>query len=233
MADRDKQDDEPRGVAYYLDQINKISGNRKCVYRGQAYARWRLESGDARRIWQSIAPNVQELNELPEDALIYSQSDLIKIARNMGFGVQDGRELKDLELLTELQHFGAATCLLDFTENAFVALYMACKDLDTVDGKVYVLPDANLEIVSVNTEIEDAIKRSSPVKFIPHMHGSAERRIIRQAGVFIIGLDGQSDFTDLSTHNLYFIFLACSKSQNALYLRVGHPSPPKGNYLKG
>ena len=151
----------------------------------------------------------------------------------MGFGVQDGRELKDLELLTELQHFGAATCLLDFTENAFVALYMACKDLDTVDGKVYVLPDANLEIVSVNTEIEDAIKRSSPVKFIPHMHGSAERRIIRQAGVFIIGLDGQSDFTDLSTHNLYFIFLACSKSQTTLYLRVGHPSPPKGNYLKG
>jgi hypothetical protein len=25
------------------------------------------------------------------------------------------------------------------------------------------------------------------------MHGSAERRIIRQAGVFIIGLDGQHD----------------------------------------
>ena len=80
MADRDKQDDEPRGVAYYLDQINKISVNRNCVYRGQADAIWQLESGAARRICQSIAPNVQGLNELTEDALIYSQSDLIKIA---------------------------------------------------------------------------------------------------------------------------------------------------------
>ena len=199
MAKTNEQNDEPRGVAYYLDQINNISGNRKCVYRGQANAEWRLESGAARQIRQSIDPNDQGLNELPENALIFSQLDLIKISRNMGFGVQDGRELKDLELLTELQHFGAATCLLDFTENTLVALYMACKGLDTVDGKVYVLPDANLEIVTVNTEIKHAINRSSPVKFIPHMHGSAERRIIRQSGVFIIGLDGQHDALKIVT----------------------------------
>lgn len=123
--------------------------------------------------------------------MIFSQSELLDDARTKGFGVQDGRVLTDLELLTELQHFGAATCLLDFTEDPLVALYMACKDLDTKDGQVYVLPDAGLDVAFVDSEIDVVIEKSRPLKFIPHMQGSAERRIIRQSGVFIIGLDDQ------------------------------------------
>ena len=42
-----------------------------------------------------------------------------------------------------------------------------------------------------------------------------------------------SDFTDLSIQKRHYKFLTCSADQNLLYLRVGHPSPPKGNYLKG
>ena len=40
---------------------------------------------------------------------------------------RNGRELKHLEILAELQHFGAATCLIDFTYNALVALWFACQ----------------------------------------------------------------------------------------------------------
>lgn len=196
MATNDNTNDnndetERRDVAYYLMKIKEKVGNKTCLYRGQANAAWKLESGAARRIRQSIDANIQLEYQFLKAALKISQSELLGDARTKGFGVQDGRVLTDLELLTELQHFGAATCLLDFTEDPLVALYMVCKDLKEEDGQVYVLPDAGLDVALVNSEIDVVIEKSRPLKFIPHMQGSAERRIIRQSGVFIIGLDDQ------------------------------------------
>ncbi len=54
--------------------------------------------------------------------------DLIRDARLRGYDQKDGRELKELEILAELQHFGAATCLIDFTYNAQVALRFTCEE---------------------------------------------------------------------------------------------------------
>ena len=39
---------------------------------------------------------------------------------------KNGRKLRDLEVLAELQHSRAATCLIDFTYNALIALWFAC-----------------------------------------------------------------------------------------------------------
>ena len=58
----------------------------------------------------------------------------------------NGERLSDLPLLAELQHFRAATCLIDFTRNALVALWFACEkksttesedEVEETDGKVY------------------------------------------------------------------------------------------------
>ena len=54
--------------------------------------------------------------------------DLIRKARLRGYDQKNGRELKPLEILAELQHHGAATCLIDFTYNAQAALRFACKE---------------------------------------------------------------------------------------------------------
>src|SRR5438105_1147733 len=48
-----------------------------------------------------------------------------------------GRRLTDLELLAVLQHFGAATRLLDFTKNAFSALWFACNSDPAEYGLVF------------------------------------------------------------------------------------------------
>ena len=56
----------------------------------------------------------------------------------MPMEVMDGATLSDLQRLSVLQHQGAATGLLDFTEYPLVALWFACAERSDKDGKVFV-----------------------------------------------------------------------------------------------
>ena len=58
---------------------------------------------------------------------LYTNKDLIKTARQRGYDNKDGREWNELDILVELQHFRAATCLIDFSFSAHVALWLACQ----------------------------------------------------------------------------------------------------------
>ena len=42
-----------------------------------------------------------------------------------------------LEVMAQLQHYGAATGLIDFTESALAALWFACKDEQDKPGRVF------------------------------------------------------------------------------------------------
>ncbi|VVM26322.1 hypothetical protein BSPWISOXPB_3766 [uncultured Gammaproteobacteria bacterium] len=48
-------------------------------------------------------------------------------------------KLSDLELLLELQHYGAATGLVDFSRDFLIALWFAAHDNKGKNGKVFVL----------------------------------------------------------------------------------------------
>ena len=53
---------------------------------------------------------------------------------------------KDLSILAQLQHQGAATSLIDFSDNPLVALWFACKknlNQDSSNGKVFILSTGN------------------------------------------------------------------------------------------
>ena len=58
---------------------------------------------------------------------------------SLGHDQKNGQQLSDLEILAELQHFGAATCLIDFSRSALVALWFACQQSSrgAANGKVY------------------------------------------------------------------------------------------------
>ena len=64
--------------------------------------------------------------------------DVIEEARRRGYDLKNGRPLSDLEILCEMQHFRVATCLIDFTYSAEVALWFACSSNsdEQLDGKV-------------------------------------------------------------------------------------------------
>lgn len=66
------------------------------------------------------------------DKFLRINEDLIDEAKLRGYNERDGRQLTDLEILVELQHYGAATCLIDFSYSAQVALWFACQS----DSKV-------------------------------------------------------------------------------------------------
>ena len=117
-------------VEEYLDWVREVvdpAGN--FAFRGQARAEWSLECGAARRLSRhdDMSSGLTE-RDLQEKFVQYHRIKLIRPARNYGFGSQQGRELGDLEILAKLQHLGAATCLLDFTRNPLIALWMACEN---------------------------------------------------------------------------------------------------------
>ena len=126
--------------------------------------------------------------------------DLIAEARLRGHGEKDGRKLGDLEILAEFQHYGAATCLIDFTYNAQVALYFACqKDIkwernsedagEVPDGKVYVVlndPDKFQKIAPdlLEKKVDELFQGDQLYHWEPGYHNN---RVIAQQSIFLFG----------------------------------------------
>ena len=100
------------------------------LFRGVSNADYEIEASAYRR---------PKKDERDFEKFLRINRELIKDARLQGLDVIDGRELKDLEILAEFQHYQAATCLIDFTYSAQVALWFACgQDSDEPsDGKVF------------------------------------------------------------------------------------------------
>ena len=109
------------------------------VYRGQVNARWTVDSGAVRRLVATDGEEVlQDEGTLRESVRQYQTDELIIPMQVIG-----GEPLTDIQMLSVLQHQGAATMLLDFTENPLVALWFACVDKPESDGKVFAVDIGN------------------------------------------------------------------------------------------
>lgn len=89
------------------------------LFRGVTRDDYKIEASTYRRL--------QPGEDRTPAKLLTMNEKLIADARLMGHDQKDGQRLSDLDLLAELQHFGAATCLIDFTRDAQVALWFACQ----------------------------------------------------------------------------------------------------------
>ena len=184
-------------IGKYLDKILNASDEARIyAYRGQRNADWALHSGATRRLIDEYGDGVVFDQEFSEKYVDYHTFNLINPARTSGYGIEDGRNLSDLELLAKLQHFGAATGLLDFTRSPLVALWFAAEDIDH-DGKVFMI-DTNdpIRIAKVldgqSAQLLHSVFVPSPgsqsVSFWePTRSGDALPRILLQRSVFIIG----------------------------------------------
>ena len=146
-----------RNIAEYLKEILEIKDqwrNSILAFRGQENNEWPLASSAERRLHASSADQDGVTTRL---FIEYHQS-LLTRCKLKNYHQREGKPLEELELLADLQHHGAATCLLDFTRNALVALWFACEKLDA-EGKVFVVNTAD-ETAFLEITLPDIENRS-------------------------------------------------------------------------
>ena len=154
------------------------------VYRGLADESQKAEASLHRRIRG-------ERESAPKEELIQASEELVKQAKLQGYARDPAGDLKDLQLMGRLQHYGAATCLIDFTKNPHVALWFAClpsKQKDGgADGKVIAVDISKYDTVPskrLGNSLSKLMKAKHPWKWKPESLGN---RDITQHSEFIFG----------------------------------------------
>ena len=194
-------------IGKYLVQIQlatRVAGIY--AYRGQQDSEWPLHSAAARRLREEHGDDVLRDLEFPQMYAGYHRDALIEPARTRGFGSEAGRRLSDLEVLAKLQHFGAATGLLDFTWSALVALWFSCED-SSRDGKLFCININDATLVSRISTDEGGLSATAVFSgdagsrqlsyWEPPLSGDASARILRQRSVFVIGRPLLPEDTDI------------------------------------
>lgn len=167
------------------------------LFRGVTNEEYDISASAYRRL--------KDRNESPEDRVVNFEKfiqinrGLIRDVRLQDMDWKNGRKLKDLEILAELQHFRAATCLIDFTYNALIALWFAC-DQDAANatkcGKVVAIHtgqghqfrEVTLELLEKDIDYfflgnEDEMPQQLYKWQPPHQNS----RIIAQQSIFLFG----------------------------------------------
>ena len=188
-----------------LDDFIKWAGQfeeREFVFRGVSNERYEIEASAYRR---------PDENERSFEKFLYINKHLIRAARQRGYDRSkiDGTAWNDLDILVELQHYGAATCLIDFSYSAQIALWFACrhvqkKDISGESQNTQISPNGKVSAVQIKrpkyTEITPEFMKGDEEKtidfFLKEEEGSPlyylkpkfqNNRIIAQQSVLLFG----------------------------------------------
>lgn len=172
-------------VSEFITWTKDLAGSF-LLYRGLGDATWKVEESAAyRRVESSQKDDVSDL------AVQEYVERLLNEASSAGFRDTEGKKLSDLELLAKLQHHGAATCLIDFTANALIALWFASREKPYKPGKVVAMETGNPEHFSIigyqdllDKRIGEFLEENKLWKYKP---SNLDSRFIAQQSVFVFG----------------------------------------------
>ena len=191
--------------ALYLEKIAQIrSASSRLAYRGQSDSAWGIRSGAARRlphhVTESHSKDYESTVPFGKLYVTYHHHALLEPARTYGFDSSEGQIDSDLQLLSQLQHFGAATGLIDFTWDSLVALWFATSAPHNrhCSGKIFVidLNDTTQFIKVSHSRNDQTLHGIFPLKtgpttrqlyWEPVFSGDAANRVLRQRSVFVAG----------------------------------------------
>ena len=169
-------------------QWTKELGGLRVLYRGLSNSAWKLEASAYRRL-------KEEGKTVRTEEFQKSIVTLLDRASRLRLRNRHGKRYSDLELLAELQHYGAATCLIDFTTDPLIALWFSCYTKPKKNGKVCAMSTEYGNIfVEINEafsykelrkkSIEDFFKDREWWKWNPEHQND---RVLAQKSAFIFG----------------------------------------------
>ena len=197
LSDRQKSGDGSLTVSPVLEILRQIyhmtksdaDHEGKILFRGQKSRKWDLKTSAHIRLKMETKRTVSEEDEL------YYNLELIEQFKHADFNSNYSSEIMkgDLGVLAELQHQGAATSLIDFSDNPLVALWFACQkspELNSKDGKVLILSTADKSKFREMADLEQ-IKDYSSILDNETLYywkpAHLNKRITAQQSYFLIG----------------------------------------------
>ena len=183
-------------VREFLDCLPAANGasSGEFLYRGQADSSWRVDCSAVRRLADIRIKNLEE-GPIKEALIGYLHSLLNDVSRYVGTCDELPPGCTQLHMLAQLQHFGAATGLIDFTLDPLKALWFASQGSPDKDGAVYILPRAGLrKIDELDARAHDVLKyfydRANMWDNPPYVWEPKDipGRTCYQQSVFIIGV---------------------------------------------
>ncbi len=193
-------------ILQQIDEKTKYDAAQKIkiLFRGQEYEEWDVETSAFRRLEieshrrLNIESRKKKITE--KDELNYNRG-LIRQFKHEDLHSGNSSEIMklDLGILAQLQHQGAATSLIDFSDNPLIALWFACKEsLETKNnnGNLFILSMGDKtkfeEIDSLekikNYKVISPDKLETPnEKFLYWKPAHLNNRITAQQSYFLIG----------------------------------------------
>ena len=179
-----------RSVAEFMVEfgawVTKIGGDNM-LYRGLADESQEAEASLHRRLRGKS-------KSAPKEEFIRASEELVRQAKLRGYARDPAGELKDLQLMGRLQHYGAATCLIDFTKNPQVALWFACLPSKQkgggADGKIIAVNiSKSSKYKTVQSKnLDDSLRKLMKAKHLwKWKPESLDNRDITQHSEFIFG----------------------------------------------
>ena len=174
-------------VSEFENAINQlILDESQPLFRGQAEDVWPVSCSAARRLTVNHASQIEKpLMRFPLVGYMNFLTSKAKMRRLLP--PEYNATSHELEVLAQLQHYGAATGLIDFTRQPAVALWFACNKSPSANGAVYVLASSRtveLNKVDFSEIIESLYQDEVLWLWEPTSDGN---RISAQDSVFVLG----------------------------------------------
>ena len=190
-----EQKSEGGGYIYRGERERHEGGPYKGKVSSNLWREYRIETEhfDVELVQKELlAAAKKHTGDLPEDFRL----DIASLLEN---GEESAEEAVDFEILTEIQHYGGKTNLIDFTTDYFIALFFACDGQPEEDGRII------LQKIDV---IRDMIAHPR----------NPRHRVIAQKSVFIRPPRG---FIEPSSDEIVIV-PACLKEKILEHLRIYH-----------
>ncbi len=169
---------EEAEVKAIIHKIEKLINDQDCIFRGEPEEYDRPCSS---QLYRDLAPDNLSSNQLEK----FIKREQKQYANDLERYVPGRPQARDR--LSELQHFGGRTNFIDFTTDYHIALFFACRNLDS-DGRVIIKKKADYKEITKDSDlsVKDGIFRPLPTN----------NRVVRQASIFVSTTKGYVDIKD-------------------------------------